>query len=128
VTDPPTLPFSDAEVQRILKHVSGKWRALTLVLVYSGLRIGDAMKSTQSQIQEGRLFLYQQKTKLPVYVPLPPMVLSALGKLPLTGGYYFWSRQGESKIETATGDARRAFRKAFAEANLTATATRIASS
>jgi hypothetical protein len=36
VTDPPTLPFSDAEVQRILMHVRGKWRALTLVLLHSG--------------------------------------------------------------------------------------------
>jgi integrase/recombinase XerD len=118
VTDPPTLPFSDAEVQLILKHVFGKWHTLTLVLVYSGLRISDAMKLTPSQIQDGRLFLYQQKTKVPVYVPLPPIVISALSKLSLTGGYYFWRKQGNSKLETATGNARRAFRKAFKAANL----------
>jgi len=110
VTDPPTLPFSDAEVQRILLHVPGKWRALTLV--------GDAMKLTPSQIQDGRLFLYQQKTKVPVYVPLPDFVVSELANLPLTGGYYFWKREGESDLETATGNARRAFRKAFRAANL----------
>ncbi len=27
VTDPPTLPFPDDEVTRIVKHATGKWRA-----------------------------------------------------------------------------------------------------
>jgi len=118
VTEPPTLPFSDAEVQCILFHVRGKWHALTLVLLHSGLRISDAMQLTPDQIQDGRLFLYQQKTKVPVYVPLPEFVVSELAKLPLTGGYYFWKREGDSDLETATGNARRAFRKAFKAAKL----------
>ncbi len=118
VTDPPTLPFSDAEVQRILMHAPGKWHTLTLVLLHSGLRISDAMQLTPGQIQDGRLFLYQQKTKVPVYVPLPDFVVAELAKLPPTGGYYFWKREGESDLETATGNARRAFRKAFKAAKL----------
>ena len=118
VSDPPTLPFSAGEVQAILKYAEGKWRVLTLVLLHSGLRIGDAMKLTPDQIRDGKLFLYQQKTTVPVYVPLPPAVLYELGKLPLTGGYYFWNREGESKLETATGNARRSFRRIFAMAKL----------
>jgi integrase/recombinase XerD len=29
----------------------------------------------------------------------------------LSGGYYFWNRKGDAKLETATGNARRAFRR-----------------
>jgi integrase/recombinase XerD len=118
VTDPPTLPFSDEEVQAILKHAIGKWRVLALVLLHSGLRIGDAMKLKPDELQDGTLFLYMQKTRVPVRVPLPDFLVHELGQLPLTGGYYFWNRNGESKLATATGNARRTFRKLFKAAGL----------
>jgi integrase len=118
VTDPPTLPFSDAEVERILKHATGKWRTLVLVLLHSGLRIGDAMKLTPAEVRDGRLFLYMQKTRVPVCVPLPDFLLHELQKLPLEGGYYFWKREPNSKLETASGNARRAFRQICKEAKV----------
>jgi integrase len=89
-----------------------------LVLLHSGLRIGDAIKLTPEQVQDGKLFLYQQKTRVPVYVPLPPAVVQELDRLPVTGAYYFWRREGDSKVETATGNARRAFRRIFTAAKL----------
>src|SRR5665213_313759 len=88
VTDPPTLPFSDAEVEKIVKTATGKWRVLILVLLNSGLRIGDAMKLTPAEISDGRLFLSMQKTRVPVCVPLPEFLLHELGQMPLEGGYY----------------------------------------
>lgn len=118
VTDPPTLPFTDAEVEKIIKHATGKWRTLVLLLVNSGLRISDAMKLTPAEINDGRLFLYMQKTRVPVCVPLPEFLLHELRQLPLEGGYYFWKREPGSKLETATGNARRAFRKVCKEAKV----------
>lgn len=118
VTNPPTLPFTEAELQRILQCAIGKWRVLILVLLYSGLRIGDAVQLTPEQIQEGRLFLYTQKTNVPVRVPLPDFVLHELGRLPITGGYYFWKREPRSKEATASGNARRALRRIFNSAQI----------
>src|SRR5206468_1640544 len=45
-------------------------------------------------------------------------VVDELNKLPRYGGYFFWNRAGESKIDTATGNARRALRKIFENAGL----------
>ncbi|HEY3740126.1 MAG TPA: tyrosine-type recombinase/integrase [Bryobacteraceae bacterium] len=118
VTDPPTLPFTDAEVEKIIKHATGKWRTLALLLVNSGLRIGDAMKLTPAEVVDGRLFLYMQKTRVPVCVPLPDFLLHELRQLPLEGGYYFWKREASSKLETASGNARRAFRQICKEAEV----------
>jgi len=118
ITNTPTLPFMDAEVQNLLKHAGGKWRVLALVLLHSGLRLGDAMELTPQQLQDGRLFLYTQKTNVPVHIPLPDFVLDELAKLPLTGGYYFWRRETASDVDTASGNARRAFRKIFTLANI----------
>lgn len=108
---PPTLPFSAKEIEAILKHADGKWRALALLLMHSGLRIGDAMKLTPAEFDGNKVFLYMQKTRVPVYVPLPEHVIAEVKSLSLTGNHYFWNREGDSQVETATGNARRSFRR-----------------
>jgi integrase len=46
---------------------------MLLLLRWSGLRISDAAKLERSKLtDDGKLFLYTQKTGQPVYVPLPP--------------------------------------------------------
>jgi integrase len=42
-------------------------KALVLLLRYSGMRIGDAVKLTTDRISGRKLFLYTQKTGVPVY-------------------------------------------------------------
>jgi integrase len=80
-------------------------RALVLLLLYSGLRISDAVKLEQSRLTaDGRLMLRQMKTGNPVYVKLPPVCIEALTRLP-DAKYFFWT--GESKLSTAVGSARR---------------------
>jgi integrase/recombinase XerD len=59
------------------------------VLLHSGLRIIDAAKLRPERIEDGKLFLYQQKTGVPVRCPLPPDLLMDLAELHLAGGYYF---------------------------------------
>jgi integrase/recombinase XerD len=110
VTPEPTLPFSKAEVEKLVKACDrfngngARLRAMILILRYSGLRISDAVALTRDRIVDGKLFLYTQKTGTPVYVPLPKKVTEALAG---TGGekYFFWS--GNGKLKSATEDWRR---------------------
>jgi len=94
----PTMPFTQDEMIGIISacdRYAGnqkRIRALILLLRYSGLRIGDAVRLTRGRIADGKLFLYTQKTGVPVWCPLPGFVLDALnGFEPMNGTYYFWS-------------------------------------
>ena len=106
VTDKPTLPFSQAEMQRILKACDrypgnrDRIRAFVLVMRYSGLRIGDTISLNEARLRDSKLLLYTAKTGTPVYVPLPPVVMEALGQLRTNkGGLYFST--GDAKPQTA---------------------------
>jgi len=87
-----TRPFTDDEMNSITwaaesvreahpKNPVGpekKLLALVLLMRYSGLRISDAVMFGRSKLKGGNLFLRQQKTKEPVWVPLPEKVINAL--------------------------------------------------
>lgn len=124
VDEPPTLPFTRDEFQRILKacdiyphdgHPNKTYgkrlKALVLLLRYSGLRITDAVTLSKRQIEEGVLKLRTAKTGTDVRVPLPPAAINALNALPAAGGYFFWSGMGEKK--SCVGDYQRAFKKLY---------------
>jgi integrase len=145
VTNPPTLPFSEEQMAGIL-HACGRFlgsnrkpggqnskrlKALVLLMRYSGLRIGDALRLTDDptpltvgkriivppHIIGNRLFLYTQKTGTNVYVPLPPVFLSALSQLEKQSGrYYFWS--GKGKLETRIGNFERTLKSMFMKAGI----------
>ena len=98
VTLNPTLPFTPDEMARILaacERYQGRrerMKALILLLRYSGLRIGDAVRLTRNSIADGKVFLYTQKTGTHVWCPLPPSVVDAMGMFsPMNGSYFFWS-------------------------------------
>lgn len=114
VTFEPTLPFTELEMESILwacgmvrdKHpmmepgIEKRLKALVLLLRHSGLRITDAVTLQRDKIKDGKLFLYQTKTKQPVWVPLPEIVTDALAEIEEPGThYYFWS--GNSKVRHA---------------------------
>lgn len=120
----PTLPFSDDEVQKLLAacdlldNQNPAWveparrraRALVLLLVYSGLRIEDAVTLERSRLQkDGRLHLRQAKTGEPVYLELHPQAIAALKALPEAGAYFLWS--GNGKVSSVKGSARRTIAK-----------------
>ena len=76
----PTLPFTHEEMIRILgaldpyieqaapcgRDSARRLRTLTLILRFSGMRIGDAVRLTTDQINGNKLILYTQKTGVPV--------------------------------------------------------------
>lgn len=75
-------------------------RALVQLLRWSGLRIRDAVTLEKTRLQANDdLFLYQAKTGVPVYVPLPHDVAEELRNIPPgpkpNARYFFWSGNGD---------------------------------
>ena len=102
VDTPQVLPFADGDVTKILKACNthpmptrGKQlKALALLMLHTGLRIGDAATLSVERIHKRDLKLRTTKSGTDVEIPLHADVLSALRNVPTTNGYYFWD--GES--------------------------------
>lgn len=122
----PTMPFTQDEMVRILAAIdlyagrttpSGRvnvrrLRGLVLLLRYSGMRIGDAVGLSSDRITGDRLFLYTQKTGVPVYTVLPHFVVRELEAAPqVTEKYLFWS--GKGRLESAVRSWQTRLRNLF---------------
>ncbi|HXM95021.1 MAG TPA: hypothetical protein VOA64_12365 [Candidatus Dormibacteraeota bacterium] len=91
-----TLPYTYEEMVRILaalnpyieqtaprgKESANRLRALVLLLRYSGMRIGDVVKLSTDQINGNKLFMYTQKSGVPVNVVLPDFVVRVIATIP----------------------------------------------
>jgi integrase/recombinase XerD len=65
-------------------------RAFTLLLRWSGLRIGDGSRLKRDRIdQAGVLMLSTAKTNTPIRIPLPAVCVDALRSLPTDGPHFF---------------------------------------
>jgi len=124
VKDAPTMPYTRDEMSALLAacekytdwhgHVGQenafRLRAFILFARYSALRIGDAASCAVDRLSDNHLFLYTQKTGVPVYIPLPPFVVDALNACPRKSEqYWFWTGVGSK--DTLSGNWRRAFRR-----------------
>jgi integrase/recombinase XerD len=122
----PTMPFTQAEMLRILAAIdkykdefpgrgaenARRMRALVLLLRYTGMRIGDATSLTVERIDGNKLFLYTQKTGVPVNTVLPGFVVKALDATPkTTEKHFFWD--GALKLETIVRQLAEEIRAAF---------------
>jgi integrase len=122
----PTMPFTPEEMQRILAAVdlyieetpanglenARRIRALVLILIYSGMRIGDSVGLSTDRIDGNRLFLYTQKTSVPVHTILPDFVLCTLESTPrCSDKYFFWS--GIGKLDSVVRSWQTRLRKLF---------------
>jgi len=109
ITEPPTAPFTKAEVTSILKTCDSypdkvnavRLRAPVLFLRYRGLGVRHAATLSRNPMQAAKLFLYTAKTGTPVYCPMPPFVIEALNAIPERTAYFFWT--GNSTPKTAAG-------------------------
>ena len=77
---------------RDFQHRALRLRALILTMRWSGLSILDAVTLERRRLNGDRLLLYRHKTKVPVFVPLPPGVTSLLNGLPNSNPRYFLER------------------------------------
>jgi integrase/recombinase XerD len=122
----PTLPFTQEEMIRILaalpsymeragsrgKESARRLRAVVLLLRYSGMRIGDVVKLTYDKISGRKLFMYTQKSGVPVYTVLPDFVVSVIAATPLlTPTHFFWN--GADNLDCVVGSWQRRLRKLF---------------
>lgn len=124
----PTLPFTREEMLRILAAIGDygaragrpnaqRLRAFVLLLRFSGMRIGDVVGCGVDRLADDRLFLYTQKTGVPVHLKLPHFVVEALEASPRTSSrYFFWT--GQSKLHSAIGKWQRRLQILFRMANI----------
>jgi integrase/recombinase XerD len=116
----PTLPFSTAEMDRIIEAATPDQRLLAFVYVmrYGGLRISDTTVLALSSLQDGdKLHLHTEKTGEPVRVPLPPYVVKELRAVKHKHpDYFFWS--GSSKVQAAASVWRKRLSKLFIAAKV----------
>jgi site-specific recombinase XerD len=104
----PTMPYSRDEVRELLaacdraiSHIRA--RAIVLLLLYTGLRISDAVHAKRSAIDaSGRITLKIMKTGVPLTLQLPAEVTDALAILPNSGEYFF--RSDVCRKKTAIGN------------------------
>jgi integrase/recombinase XerD len=126
VTLCPTLPYTREEIVKILAAIgtytdempsSGldnarRMLGLVLLLRYTGMRIGDAVNLSSDRIAGNRLFLYTQKTGVPVNAVLPEIVVAAIEATPkVNEKYFFWS--GVGKLDSAVRSWQTRLRKLF---------------
>ena len=124
----PTMPYSQNEMVKILAAVqkyasraglrnAQRLKAFVLLLRYSGMRIGDTVKCGVGRITANKLFLYTQKTGVPVHCILPDLVVRELEAAPRSSDdYFFWT--GKSKLHSAIGKWQRRLQSLFTLAEI----------
>jgi integrase/recombinase XerD len=113
----PTLPFSDAEMEKILKAADSRIHPFALVMRHSGLRISDVTTLRVDSLDGNRLRLYTAKTGEPVSVLLPAFVADALRRTTHKNPqFFFWS--GRSKVPAAVSLWRKRLADVFEKAKI----------
>jgi integrase/recombinase XerD len=119
VSHRPTLPYTDDEVERLLKasqemvgfgRYGPRIEPMILLLRYSGLRMQDAACLERERLTGDKIFLYQQKTDTPVYCPLPKEVASKVTSVANSNERYFFY-DGTSQPESMVKSWDRVFKK-----------------
>ena len=122
------MPFTQAEMLKILTAFdkygkragvanAQRLKAFVILLRYSGMRIGDTVKCGVDRISENKLFLYTQKTGVPVHCVLPDFVVRELEASPKSSErYFFWT--GKSKLHSAIGKWQRRLQTLFTLAEI----------
>ena len=116
---PEVVPFTEDEISKILAacdeykpaYNGVRLRALVLLLLHSGLRIGDAVTLERSKVVGSRLTLRTQKKGVSVSLPLPPVAMEALKKIPDTSRYFFTT--GDAQPKAVVGNYQNYLRKLF---------------
>ena len=95
VTQVPTMPLSHEEFQAMALAAENlpRDKALILLMRYSGLSIGDAVRCRKDILNGNTLILRRTKSGELVIVPLPELVIESLAVIGNDNGsnYYFWS-------------------------------------
>ncbi len=130
VDEVPTDYFPPEEFAKILSAIEtyrtksvqpdlrrARVKAVALLMRWSGLRAGDAIKLERLRLNGNKLLLRMEKTGTPVSCLIPPDVADLLRNTENSNpAYFFWS--GNGSADSVYSDWHRTFEKVFAEANL----------
>lgn len=120
------VPYTPQEVAAILSACNQvgqeayerlRVRAMILLMRYTGLRIGDAVRMRRDQVRDGEIFLHAKKNGHAIIVPIPSELINALDSLPIPIGtvdesaHYFWN--GVSSPQTPITDLQRVLRAVY---------------
>jgi len=137
VTEPPTLPLTDAQYAKLLEQISTEFKsadrvkrlhALIRLMRFSGLAIHDAVTLKRTELVRDtkkdidRVVTSRQKTGVHVSVPIPADVaLEVITVMELCEhkDYIFWNR-ADGKPKAAVDVWERAFKRAFKAAGMPA--------
>lgn len=112
-----TYAYGEWRGGRDYQHRALRLRALILLMRWSGLSILDAVTLERQRLEGNRLLLYRHKTKVPVFVSLPPDLVTLLQGLPNSNPrYFFWSGNGDP--HTAKKGWQRSLRRLFKTVSL----------
>lgn len=80
-------PFTRTELDKVLAVASVEWRAMVLLGLYTGQRLGDLARLRLSDLEDGAVGIAKtQKTGAKVWAPLPAVALAALAAVPRAKG------------------------------------------
>ena len=85
------------------------------LLLYTGQRVGDVVKLKRSDISSGMIHLVQQKTGMPLAIPIHPALDRAMRSGPANGLYLIGDKNGRP---IAAASLTRLIRRAVATADL----------
>ena len=130
--EPPTLPLSDSQYDKLLKIIPSSFtvkkgkrvHALIRLMRFSGLAIRDAVTLERDELQHDknqnlyRITTSRQKTGVHVSVPIPPdlaVELIEVMKLNKNPRYIFWNT-GNGTVQSAVGKWHASLKEAFVAA------------
>jgi integrase len=75
-------PFTAAEVRKMIDHekTNDEWKGCILIAAHSGLRLGDVVKLTRSNVVNDRIVVTTEKTGKSVSIPITPPVMGWIGE------------------------------------------------
>ena len=123
---PETLPLTEKEYTKLLKHATGKTRTLIRLMRWSGLAIRDASTLQRTDLHFDKkkdiykIIRERTKTGEPLYIPIPKDVAEELIAV-LNGNpvFVFWNRQtGDSSEYRHAGYMGEQVAKAFDDAGV----------
>lgn len=75
------------EIAAVFAAAEGEWRRLVAIGLFTGLRLGDAVRLKWSAIRDGKVEIVTHKTGAAVCIPVAPRLAEMLGKPDARGGY-----------------------------------------
>lgn len=76
----PWRHWEEDEITLFLSHAAPRWRRAVMVLLYTGLRVGDALQIRRKHIKDNVLRWKTEKTDTPVVIPLHRELIAELAR------------------------------------------------